>query len=189
MINELLEFIKKRLDLYLTNGSSTEQPISFMQEEPTDAVKFPAQKIVPVLIQVEEDKAFLPADRHLHVNKNGLKFTSNPSIAINLILVFVSNYTNYLEGTRRLSQIIHYFQANAFFNKEKHPDLPASIPDVKIELHPLTLGAQNEMWSMLRAPYRPSAAYKVKLLLVETPEPTELPETIREVEATLTQIK
>ena len=187
MINELLEYLKKRLNDYISSGNSSEQPVSFMLEEATDATKLPPGKIVPILIQIDEDKSFLPAERHLHLNQEGLKYLGNPSIALNLMVVFVSNYANYLECTRRLSQVIQFFQANAYFSKETHPDFPASIPEAKIELHSLSLTAQNEIWSMFRIPYRPSVVYKIKIMIVEAPIPNEIPKAVKKVETRLAQ--
>ena len=66
MIKEVLEFIIKKLEESFkpknTDLPPTEAVIAFT-EEITDTVKFPNNHIVPLIIQIEEDKRFLLADR------------------------------------------------------------------------------------------------------------------------------
>ena len=179
MLDKLLEFIKTRLDIHLKTDNSTTDTIAFTSELPTDAVKLPNNAIIPLIIHIEEDKRFLLANRHIretNIVLNGKtenpiyeKYTVKPPIALNALLLFVANYANYVESAKRLSQIILYFQDNAYFTKDHYRDLHDSMPEVTIELYPSTLTTQNEIWSMLKAPYRPSVLYRVKLLMVETP--------------------
>lgn len=185
MIDKLLEFLKERLDKHLKTNTTTTEVIAFPNGIPADTIQMHDDAIVPFLIHIEEDKRYLPTDRYIREVERLPKekppkdvYSVKPPIALNVLLLFAANYTNYVEGTRRLSQILLYFQDNPFFTKDNQKDLLNPLPDthilniipeIKVELYPMTLTAQNEIWSMLKAPYHPCIVYKIKLLLIETP--------------------
>ena len=66
-------------------------------------------------------------------------------------------------GLDFLSKIVTFFQGSPVFTA----GLPGNLPELRMELHSPTFTAQNEIWSMLKAPYHPSVMYKVTLVLLE----------------------
>jgi hypothetical protein len=187
MIDSVLGYLQEQLNAYLLPPNSPaggEDRVGFPTDEPADSVQLPLNQVVPLLIRIEEEKTARLDDRYLRVqkrnvqdpdSKNNLLYTiAPPAVPLHLYVLFIARYKNYLEGARRLSQVIRFFQA--------HPTLqPPSLPELTTELHTPSFTALNEIWSALKLPLHPAALYKITMLLVEDTAAGDTPATVRQI--------
>lgn len=118
------------------------------------------------LINIEEDritKAQLP---HIIKNQERPAYT-NPSINLNLYIIFAANFKNYPESLKFISYIISCFQAKMVFTPIDTPDLAPCIEKLIVELNTQTPEQQHFIWGIIGSGYLPSVVYKVRMITVQ----------------------
>jgi hypothetical protein len=181
MIRTALEFLKKELDAYIANRENDVQytpgnivdlksVVAIGAEPEIDASKH----IVIMLIGIEEEiregktPVYVPVD-----DKEYYRF--NPPVSIDLNVLFIASAGNYATALRDLSSVICFFQANPVFDKNRNPDLNASVADpvakpwqtidrLSCKIKNISIEQQNNIWSVLGSKYVPSVVYKISAL-------------------------
>lgn len=172
MIDEVLTLLKNKLNRYFrTQTLLQEDKAVFLTGESTDPIVFPLNNVVPLLINVEEEKLLRPANRYQgqYDNVTGIVTGKNPPISLNLFILFVCKFSAYEQSLKFLSHIIRFFQQNLLLDGENCPELKdhPEIQQLHLELVTMPLAQQNEMWSALKTQYHPSALYKVGILVFQ----------------------
>lgn len=166
MINDVLVIIKNKLNEYFREITlSDASHVAFLDGNKLDPIVFPNNSVVPVLINVEEEKIFRQANRFEGIVQNGIQTGLMSSIGINVYVLFVSSFSDYEQSLQFLSLILSYFQRNPVLDHANAPALPETINKVAIELVTLPVSQRNELWNTLRTTYRPSAIYKMGVLI------------------------
>jgi Pvc16 N-terminal domain len=166
MINDVLAKIRDKLnDYFKVITSSDTSQVTFLDGLKMDPLSFPPNSVVPVLINVEEEKIIRQANRYEGVVKNGIKTELSPSIGINIMVLFVFNFSDYEQSLQFLSLIISYFQRFPVLDHSNTPTLPDALDKVVVELVTFPIAQQNELWNSLKTTYRPSVIYKIGVLV------------------------
>lgn len=137
--------------------------------------------IILTLVKTEEEYAMKNRPAHRRNPVSGQLEYVNPTIFLNLHVLFTVNTANYETALTYLSRIIGFFQHQRVFN-----EVNASVPnDVNIEtfhfnvsmLSP-SLEQLNHLWGVLGGKMLPSVMYKFQIQeIVYVPdEPTPAPE-------------
>lgn len=173
MFDEVLVLIKNKLNEFLYDHiGKTGAPqgsgeyVSFLDGEKMEPLTFPLNKITPILINVEEEKVLRLADRYEGVVRDGKRTERNPSIRINLQILFVSRFSNYEQSLKFLSLIVRFFQKCPLFDLESTEE----TEKLRAELITLPINQQNELWNSLRTTYLPSVLYKISVLVFRDDE-------------------
>lgn len=182
MIDTVLDYLQKELNKSLIgSGNNAEAIVEFPTEEPGDSVQLPLNRIVPLLIRIEEEKTVRFDDRYLRTrgSEGNPNYTSAPpAVPLHLYVFFVSRFSNYLTGLKHLAAVIRFFQSRPILQ-------PNGLPELVAELHTPTFTVQNEIWSALKAAQHPAVMYKITMLLLESDAPTG-GKVVQEVHTTLT---
>lgn len=166
MFNDVLVILKDKLNGYFKlKAGVAEDKVAFVDGSKTESISFPLNNVVPLLINIEEEKALRPPNRFEGLIKNGIKTSINPNININIFVLFVSRFADYEQSLKFLSLIVRFFQRNPVIDHQNTPTLNDEIEKLKIELITLPVSQQNELWSSLRTSYIPSVLYKISLLV------------------------
>lgn len=174
MFNEVLVILKDKLNGYFKlKADVVEDKVTFLDGSKTDPISFPINNVVPLLINIEEEKTLRPPNRFEGLVRNGIKTAINPNININILVLFVSKFADYEQSLKFLSLIVRFFQRNPVLDHYNTPDLNPEIDKLKIELITLPVTQQNELWSSLRTTYMPSVLYKISLLVFRDDEGAE----------------
>jgi hypothetical protein len=184
MFDEVLVLVKNKLNEFLydhigKSGSpqGSGEYVSFLEGEKMEPLNFPLNKITPILINVEEEKVLRLADRYEGVVRNGKRTEMNPSIRINLQILFVSRFSNYEQSLKFLSLIVRFFQKNPLFDLESTEEAER----LRAELITLPINQQNELWNSLRTTYLPSVLYRISVLVFRDDETQDYDE-VSEIE-------
>jgi hypothetical protein len=166
MINHVFANIKDKLNDYFRLITSLDSyQVAYLDGNKMDPLSFPDNSIVPVLVNIEEEKIIRQANRYEGVIKNGIKTELSPSIGINMLVLFVSHFADYDQSLQFLSMVISYFQKFPVLDHYNTPALTDAIEKVTIELVTMPIAQQNELWNSLRTTYRPSVLYKIGVLV------------------------
>jgi hypothetical protein len=160
VIDEALGFLRDQLmDHALEPLGQPEETVGFLDGDDMDPIKF-KYPITVLLINIEKETVLRAADPFKRIAADGSAYQTRPDIRLNLCLLFVAGYKNYLDSLKTISQIISYFQSHTVFENP-------SVGRLTMELLTLPLAEQNELWSALGTPYRPSVMYRVRMLVFE----------------------
>lgn len=104
----------------------------------------------------------------------GKMHTQQPTVSLNLFLLFSSTKTDYIEGLKDISKIIEYFQSHRVFTQSntifprEESDFD-SITDFKfhIDLHSISFEDLNYIWGSLGGKQYPSALYKLRVVHID----------------------
>jgi hypothetical protein len=171
MISKALSFIEEETDRYLTglHGPSTQKyailgNIAKIVEGSDTNEGEVGSGIIITLVNIEEDR--------ISKNPNGIYregasvVKRNPTILLNLYLLFSANMSTYTVGLSRISDVVECFQSTNFFPQDKYPSLDSAIDKLQLELYTMNFEQVNHLWSTLGGKYLPSVLYKMKLIPV-----------------------
>jgi hypothetical protein len=183
MIDDVLVFLKNRLNNYLNSGRSPEDSaqdkVVFVDGEKTDPLSFQLGAVSILLINVEEENTLRPPDLYARTLADGQRQRVRPEIRLNLYVLLVARFKQYEEGLSFLSRVIQHFQHHRLIDHHSAPDLSEDIDHLNLELVTLPFSEQNEVWSALRTAYLPSVLYRVRMAAFREQEAIE-PQQIEE---------
>jgi hypothetical protein len=160
VIDEALGFLTKQLTDHFSKPSGEPEPVGFLDRDDMNPIKF-KHPITVLLINIEQETVLRTADPYKRIAADGSAYQTRPDIRLNLCLLFVAGYyKDYTDSLRTISRIIRYFQSHPVFET-------SSVGRLTMELLTLPLAEQNELWSALGTPYRPSVLYRVRMLVFE----------------------
>jgi hypothetical protein len=189
MIDLVLSFLQDRLNQALPrapHGEPQEALCVYVGTDKDDTVSFKPDALSMLLVRIEEETSLRPPDRYARAGADGTRQRVEPEIRLNLWVLLVARFPDYLAGMRHLSRVIAYFQNHRVFNPDNAPDLGAGLQQVLLDLVTPTFSEQNEIWGALRTAYLPSLLYKVRLVVFEDGDPRPLSST-QELLQTLSQ--
>jgi hypothetical protein len=171
MIADVLALLKDHLNAKMQadgGWDDPDPPVVFPVENGASSSRFAQDKVSILLVNIERDNTFRPADPHLAIGGNGERVRVAPPLSLHLFVLFAARYVDYIEGLRRLSQVVENFQGVPTIDRDTAPELDARIEKLVLELVTPSLTEQRDLWCVLRASYLPSALYRVKLVTFES---------------------
>jgi hypothetical protein len=189
MIDLALGFLQDRLNQALpraAQGDPHEALFVYVGTDKDDTVSFKPDAVSMLLVRIEEETTLRPPDRYARAAADGTRQRVEPEIRLNLWLLLVARFPDYLAGMRHLSRVIGYFQNHRVFTPDNAPDLGAGLQQLLLDLVTPTFSEQNEIWGTLRTAYLPSVLYKVRLVMFQDSDPRPLSAT-QELLQTLSQ--
>lgn len=128
-------------------------------------------KIIISLINVDEEGIL--KNGPFHTVQNGNVKKHNPTIFVNLYVLFTANFgsvesetlgTGYDDSLKFLSEVITFFQGQFVFDHQNTPDLDSNIEKLILDIHTLNFEYMNHLWGILGGKYLPSIMYKIRLI-------------------------
>jgi len=166
MIHTVLSVLKSRLNEYFTIKTGQDGDIvKFIDSGNNDPISFTNNAVTPFLINISEDRIFREANQFAGVARNGIRTQLYPEVRIELLVLFISKFSDYNQALKFISFVIKYFQANRMFDQANTPELAGEgIEKLVLELVSLPLEEQNQVWHSLNTSYLPSVLYKIRVL-------------------------
>jgi Pvc16 N-terminal domain len=148
-----------------TPADPSEDKVVFVDGEVADPMSFKLGAVSLLLVNLEEEKMLRAADPYRRVADDGSSRRIRPDLGLSLYVLFVARFKQYEQSLAHLSRVVTHFQVHRVLDQQSAPGLGERIESLVVELVTLPLSAQNELWGALRAPYHPSALYKVKMVV------------------------
>lgn len=182
MIDTAFKIIQKKLQSFVGQDAKIGQLSASSSGE---SIGFPEGQITPILINIEQENTLRAADRHSRISPMGIRQPIQPDIHVNLYILFVSHFEDYLTSLHHLGEVLKCFQASPLLNQENLPSVKfTEIDHLILELVSLPLAEQNEVWNALRSAYKPSLLYRVRMLAFMT-APGEPAQEVQEIEISM----
>lgn len=131
-------------------------------------------KILLTLVNIQEENTLknLPAHRVDSFNKH--TEYRNPTVNLNLYVLFSVTSNNYQNALLYLSRIISFFQGKRIFTNQNTP-IPTATPSIEdmdtfrliLDLYSPNFEETNYLWGTLGGKQYPSALYKTRLVEIE----------------------
>lgn len=177
MIDQTFKFLKEQLNTNLSQGGV--DPVGAPEEEQDTVVYIAGDKMEPLtfaadavsmlLVNIEQEKTMRRAEPYRGLRADGSIGAVSPELRLELCILFAAHFRQYETGLKTLSGIVHFFQQNPIFSD--NAQLPEGIGRLDVELLSLPMTQQNDIWALLRATYRPSLLYRVRLITFSDPSP------------------
>jgi|TARA_E500000331_G_C16816776_1_gene523274 hypothetical protein len=165
MIHNIITAISSKVNQYIKNKLSIDEDVVIVKsliDIKGNLNQGIENKISVFLLSIEEEK--------LAKNNSTLRSVSNPSINININIMFASYFTdsNYIESLRYVSLILDFFQRNPIFNHTNTPGLPINVPRLHSEIYNLNMPDTMRLWGAIGTKYVPSCAYRIKQIIFDS---------------------
>jgi hypothetical protein len=181
MIDKLLQHVRSKVDTYIKNKVSSTASVILTdvakQMSSSEGEGEEGKGIYLTLVNIEEETSLKNNYPVQRIGSNIVEL--DPSVHMNLYLLFSANPTNYEEGLKQISRVIEFFQ----FNRVMNVTLNDQSYEVRFNLYNIGFENLNNLWTVLGGRYLPSVIYKARLLMFQETPPTVGP-AIVEVEGT-----
>lgn len=187
MIYEALHFLKGRLESFLSEKRSGNEPLIMLSNpwSNNDDNKNSSYLNSISLINIEEEKTFASQGSQIIQGKNGAYFKREPNLKINLYMLISSYNKNYEDALKFISKVTSFFQQNKVFQKNinnlHNDDFPLDIEKLIIELYTADFDLQNQIWGSLNIGYLPSVIYKIRMLIIDTDKADKEISVVKEI--------
>lgn len=181
MINDVLQVLKDAANAHLSANSgwgdaTTDQgQVTFLESERVDALDFKLGAVTLLLANLEQENSLRPGDPYRVALADGTTQRVQPPLFLNLYVLFVSRFKDYLQGLRYISLLLQYFQNHRVLDHENTPALPDSIEKIVMELFTPSFAEQNNLWGLLRTAYLPSLMYRARMVVYQDADGIALP--------------
>lgn len=190
MIGTALSYIRQRLETHLrsTQGlnsdDGTADRVVFLEGDKLDPLTIPQRSIAMLVVNVREDREFRDADRYQRRLAHGQGSGSErhyPDIHLEIAILSIANFKDYATAWDQLSQVLGFFQTHPVFDAAVDKNLPPGIGRLTNELCSQSFQEQNELWSALKSPLRPSLLHRFRLITLRGTAMGEQPSAIKTV--------
>ncbi|MEQ8778900.1 MAG: DUF4255 domain-containing protein [Roseibium album] len=175
MISEALEFVRREVrdHLAVSDAEAQLESARVLTEEGSEGLTI-------TLINVEEEAALRNTPNMFVVD--GLPVQRQPSVFMNLYLLFAFDFPNYGTSLFNLSETIALFQDRRIYTTaDDRTDNP--FPERAVQLafdhHNMSFEALNNLWSIMGGTMFPCVIYKVRLVEIRRDVADE---TLREID-------
>lgn len=172
MLDATLRFFQAELSNYIKikTGGQKEDVVQFAEIQPPRDITMQNNALTLLLIGLEEERIFRSGAAQMNVLNDRQYAADIPHLCLNLHLMFIANFKDYIEGTRILSLVLKFFRSYRLFTQKRFPTLNPGIQQLSTELINLSFMEQGELWRSLEIPCSPSALYKVRMLIFQDAE-------------------
>ncbi|MBN1340830.1 MAG: DUF4255 domain-containing protein [Bacteroidales bacterium] len=189
MIFQILELLTGQLNSYYTGlekpsgldniPTAILKNISLLDDEALQSTN----NIILTLVNISEESTMKNNPAHAIRNNQMVEY-NNPTVNLNLYVLFSLCMTNYDHALIYLSHTINYFQGMYTFNRQNSVSTEDGLPDdfyVIMDLHSLTFEQTNFLWSTLGGKQHPFVLYRLRLLQMQRKSTMETRGTIKQV--------
>ncbi len=185
MIRPALDYLAK--ELTLLNQDLPNPPVVKLGniarlESSTDANSGDLQTaVVLTLVNIEEEKTL--KNGAIYVQQGDSLNKRNPTLYLNLYLLFSCADPSYQTALEQISRIISTLQGKYVFTEETAEiAFPDGLEKVILDLFSLNFEQINHLWGIMGGKYIPSVLYKARLVEVQASKPQKVAE-VREIKA------
>lgn len=184
MLDTVISFLKDRLQNYIRikTGGQEFLEVVYIQRQNQREVSFKSKTITILLVNIEEDYTFRSGAAYEKMPSPGGNSYNNPTLYLNLYVLFAANFDEYDQSLKYLSLIIKFFQSHRLFDRHNSPNLNSEIEKLILELVNLPFTEQREIWAGLGVSYLPSVIYKVRMIAFTDEDTVEIASDVAEKE-------
>lgn len=163
----LLDYLQRCTGFVPTDAAR--ELVVFPSSDKLDSIDIKLGAVTMLLVNVEEDRRARPADPFRRALPDGTMVVVNAPVPLNIHIMFVPRFADYLESLKYLGLVARFFQAHRVIDREVLPALGDDVAKLICELITASVNEDNHVWRMLSMPYQPSLLYRFRMLVVQEP--------------------
>ena len=145
---------------------------------PKDDRQLSGKNIVITLIRIEEETSNKQQVLYKKAQSGSKMYMMNPDITLNLYILISAQSSDYSAALKQISETMRLLNAS----KDVPPGINATkeekdtcmfVRDLNIELQKLSFEQNNSLWQTIGRTVAPAAYYKVRLVTLVAPDPSE----------------
>lgn len=181
MINEVLLLLRDVVNAHLSAslGLSSVQgdqgQVVFLDSEKIESMDFKLGAVTLLLTNIEQEHSLRPGDPYRVTLADGTAQRVMPPIHLNLQVLFVCRFKDYLQSLRCMSLILQLFQRHRVLDHGNAPALSDRIDKIMMELHTVPMSELQGLWGLLRTAYLPSLIYRARMVVFQDEDGSALP--------------
>lgn len=161
--SEASDYLKSLPELNLT-GTNLVALSNVAKEDGSIAI--PGNSLGMSLANIEEERVVREQKSYRSHADSSISHL-NPEIRLNLFVLFTANFGDYKTSLQFIAGVIRFFQRKSVFTPANSPAMNAAIEKLLVELYPLNLEQQNNLWAAIGAKYLPSVLYKIRAISIQ----------------------
>ena len=175
MIDVALAFVVTELNAWLRARTASDFGAAQLRAVVDDAGKWtePKDHLLVSLVNVEEERT-LRSQQPREALVEGRHVVLQPDVKLDLSVLVAAHFRQYDQALRFLSHVFTFFQGRPGFTQTTHAGLDPRIEKLTAELQTLGLEQWNQLWATVGAKQLPAAVYRLRLLVVQDVEPSEV---------------
>jgi hypothetical protein len=159
-------------------GDAAQEPILFPGADRVESLDVKLGAVTMLLVNIEEDRRARPADPFRRTLPDGTTVAINASVPLNLYILFIGRFNDYLESLKHIGLIAMFFQEYRVITRENMPTLGSNIDTLTTELITTPITEDNHIWKTLSTPYHPSLLYRIKMVVVQAADGPVVPKVV-----------
>lgn len=181
MINEVLLLLKDVVNAHLSaslglsSAQADQGQVVFLDGEKIDYLDFKLGAVTLMIAGIEKEHSMRPGDPYRVMLADGTAQRVMPPIPLNLQILFVCRFKDYLQSLRCMSLILQLFQRTPVLDHTNAPGLSERIEKVVMELHTPPMSEVQGLWGMLRTAYLPSLVYRARMVVFQDEDGAPVP--------------
>ena len=178
MLDKVLTFFADEINAYLQARTGDNDEIIVLSPIVDETGKYASDNdtVAINIINIEEETA-LKDQLPEYAFKSGQHVVLEPSLKLNLFIMFAANFRFYDQALKYISHILTYFQGHRLFTPTQYPALSDDdgvIERLAVELQKLNYDQLNQIWAYIGGKQLPSVIYKVRLVSVQDQAQTDV---------------
>ena len=172
MINSALQFTSNILNQFIKNRFGLDENIVLLNnlvDSNGSIQQANKNKVVISLINIEKETNKPVYSNHQKV-ANGNYVNISTVERFNLDVLISSNFDDYNETLKFLTEVITFFQINTMIDAGKFPNIPVGLTKLEYEIEKISYHNMQSLWTAMGATYQPSLVYKIRLITIEANE-------------------
>lgn len=161
--SEASDYLKSLPELNLTGNKVVE--LSNVAKE-DGSIAIPNNSLGLSLANIEEERVVRDQKPH-RSNPDGSISHLNPELRLNLFVLFTAHFSDYKTSLQFIAGVVRFFQRKSVFTPANSPAMNVGIEKLLVELFPLNLEQQNNLWAAIGAKYLPSVLYKIRAISIQ----------------------
>lgn len=181
MINEALLILKDVVNAHLSaslglsSAQADQGQVVFLDSEKIDYLDFKLGAVTLMIAGIEKEHSVRPGDPYRVMLADGTAQRVMPPIPLNLQILFVCRFKDYLQSLRCMSLILQLFQRVPVLDHTSAPGLSDRIEKIVMELHTPSTAELQGLWGMLRTAYLPSLVYRARMVVFQDEDGAPVP--------------
>lgn len=126
-----------------------------------------------LLVNIEQERAQRALDIYSQCSlpdESSQLFRKKATIRLNVHILFVASFADYVTAWDELSSVILGFQMHPVFSSEHNDDFPETMGMIATDLINQSMMEQRDLWATLGTCLQPAVLYRFRLLTLEPSE-------------------
>lgn len=169
MIREALTLLARELNSHLQRRFRLDEEaalLSSLIDQDGSISEGNKNRVIISLIHLDQETNRPYDVRYQIDSKSDKALQVRPPIKLNLNFICASNFGDYEESLKFLSESVAFFHEKPVFDPRNTPSFPGRLERLNLEVENIDYSEFHNIWTAIGAKYTPSMLYKARLVTI-----------------------